>query len=43
MLRAAALNGINSISEFMALEIDGLSVAEIKVVKNKTEIVYNIS
>ncbi|OHE18266.1 MAG: hypothetical protein A2540_07760 [Sulfurimonas sp. RIFOXYD2_FULL_37_8] len=42
VLRAAARNAINSIQEFMALEIDGLSVAEIKVIKNKTEIIYNI-
>jgi cytoplasmic iron level regulating protein YaaA (DUF328/UPF0246 family) len=43
VLRAVAQNGINSIQEFMALEIEGLSVAEIKVIKNKTEIVYNIA
>jgi hypothetical protein len=28
--------------EFMALEIEGLSVSEIRVVKNKTEITYDI-
>lgn len=43
VLRAVAQNNINSIEEFMALEIEGLSVAEIKVVKNKTEIIYNIT
>lgn len=43
VLRAVAQNGINSIQEFMALEIEGLSVEEIKVIKNKTEIVYNIA
>ncbi|TKI71146.1 YaaA family protein [Sulfurimonas crateris] len=43
VLRAVAQNGINSREEFMALEIDGLSVEEIKVIKNKTEIVYNIT
>ncbi len=43
VLRAVAQNNINSIDEFMSLEIDGLSAAEIKVVKNKREIVYNIS
>lgn len=42
VLRAAALNKIESIEEFMALEIEGLSVHEIKVIKNKTEIIYNI-
>ena len=43
VLRAVAQNAIMSMSEFMALEIHGLSVAEIKVIKNKTEIVYNIT
>lgn len=43
VLRAVAQNNINSMKEFMALEIEGLSVAEIKVVKNKTEIIYNIT
>lgn len=43
VLRAVAQNGINSMQEFMTLEIEGLSVAEIKVIKNKTEIVYNIA
>ena len=42
VLKAVAQNNISSIDEFMALEIDGLSVQEIKVIKNKTEIVYNI-
>lgn len=42
VLRAVAQKGINSMKEFMALEIEGLSIKEIKVVKNKTEIVYNI-
>ncbi len=43
VLRAVAQNGINSMSEFMALEIEGLSVSEIKVIKNRTEIIYNIT
>ncbi len=43
VLRAVAQNGIKSMNEFMALEIEGLSVAEIKVIKNRTEIVYNIT
>ncbi|MGE4420044.1 MAG: YaaA family protein [Sulfurimonas sp.] len=42
VLRAVAQKGINSMKEFMALEIEGLSVAEIRVVKNKTEIIYDI-
>ena len=42
VLRELAKNNITSIKEFMNLEIDGLSVQEIKVTKNKTEIIYNI-
>jgi hypothetical protein len=42
VLRELAKNDINSIEEFKALEIDGLQIKEIKVIKNKTEIVYNI-
>ncbi|MDD3855109.1 YaaA family protein [Sulfurimonas sp.] len=42
VLRAVAQKGINSMKEFMALEIEGLSVSEIRVVKNKTEIIYDI-
>jgi len=42
VLRELAKNNINSIEEFKALEIDGLQIKEIKVIKNKTEIVYNI-
>lgn len=43
VLRELAKHDINSMEEFMALEIDGLSVHEIKTIKNKTEIVYNIT
>ncbi len=43
VLRTVAQNVINSMQEFMTLEIEGLSVEEIKVIKNKTEIVYNIA
>ncbi len=43
VLRAVAQNNINSIKEFMSLEIEGLSIKEIKVIKNKTEIIYNIT
>lgn len=42
VLKAVAQKSINSMEEFMALEIESLSVSEIKVIKNKTEIVYNI-
>ena len=42
VLKEIAKNNIQSLSEFMKLEIDTLSVSEIKVVKNKTEIIYNI-
>ena len=40
VLRELAKNKINSMEEFKSLEIEGLSVKEIKVIKNKTEIVY---
>ena len=42
VLRECAKHQITSLKEFMSLEIEGLLVAEIKQVKNKTEIVYNI-
>jgi len=42
VLKALGENNINSLEEFMALEIDSLHVKEIKVIKNKTEIVYDI-
>ena len=42
VLREIAKHNITSMDEFMALEIEGLSVQEIKVIKNKTEIIYNI-
>lgn len=43
VLRELARNQTDSIKEFMNLEIEGLSVHEIKVIKNKTEIIYNIT
>jgi len=43
VLREIAKHEIKSIEEFMSLEIEGLSIAEIKVIKNKTEIIYNIT
>lgn len=42
VLRELAKHNITSLEEFMALEIETLSVQEIKVIKNKTEIIYNI-
>jgi len=42
VLRELAKHDIKSIEEFMSLEIEGLSVHEIKTTKNKTEIVFNI-
>ncbi|MEA1892535.1 MAG: YaaA family protein [Campylobacterota bacterium] len=42
VLRECAQNNIQSIEEFMALEIETLQVKEIRVIKNKTEIIYNI-
>jgi len=43
VLKEIAKNNINSMEEFMTLEINNLQVKEIKVIKNKTEIVYNIT
>ena len=43
VLRELAKHKISSMEEFMSLEIEGLSVHEIKTTKNKTEIVYNIT
>ncbi len=42
VLRELAKHNINSIEEFISLEIATLQIKEIKVIKNKTEIVYNI-
>ncbi|MCF6340164.1 MAG: YaaA family protein [Sulfurimonas sp.] len=41
-LKTIAQNNIKSMKEFMALEIKELQVKEIKIMKNKTEISYNI-
>ena len=43
VLRELAKHNITSLDEFMSLEIPTLSVQEIKVIKNKREIVYNIT
>jgi len=43
VLKAIANANIESIDDFKKLEIDGLSIHEIKTIKNKTEIVYNIT
>jgi len=42
VLRRLALNGVDSLDAFMKLEIEGLMVSEIKKMKNKTEIVFDI-
>ena len=42
VLREIAKHNINSLKEFQSLEIDGLQIKEIKVIKNKTEIIYDI-
>jgi uncharacterized protein len=42
VLRELAKHNITSLEEFKSLEIDTLQVHEIKVIKNKTEITYNI-
>ncbi len=42
VLREVARANITSLNAFNSLEIEGLSVHEIKKTKNKTEIVYNI-
>lgn len=42
VLREVSKNNINSLEEFMTLEIEGLNIQEIQVIKNKTQIVYNI-
>lgn len=42
VLREVAQNATTSLEEFMSLQLDGLKVHEIKRLKNKTEIVYNI-
>ncbi len=42
VLREVAKAGIDSLESFHALEIEGLSIHEIKKTKNKTEIIYNI-
>lgn len=42
VLRELAKHNINSLEKFKTLEIEGLEVKEIQMIKNKTEIVYNI-
>ncbi len=42
VLREVATHNVRSLEEFMVLEIDGLSVSDIKTIKNKTEITYDI-
>jgi cytoplasmic iron level regulating protein YaaA (DUF328/UPF0246 family) len=42
VLREIAINKINTMKEFMALPVEGLSLSEIQTRKNKTEIIYTI-
>jgi len=42
VLKALAKNNISSLEQFKKLQIENLSIHEIKIIKNKTEIVYNI-
>lgn len=42
VLRELAKHNITSLEEFKSMEIDSLQIKEIKIIKNKTEIVYNI-
>ena len=42
VLRHLALNSVDSLEAFMKLEIEGLMVNEIRKMKNKTEIVFDI-
>lgn len=42
VLKEVAKGNVTSIKEFMSLEIEGLKILEIKIVKNKTEIIYDI-
>ena len=43
VLREIAKNNISTLDEFRSMEIPNLSIHEIKVIKNKTEIIYNIT
>ena len=42
VLKEVAIHNITSLEEFMKLKIEGLELSEIKTIKNKTEIIYNI-
>jgi len=42
VLRKLAQNTINNIEDFISLEIENLQIKEIKIIKNKQEIVYDI-
>jgi len=43
VLRQIAIEGVESLEAFSKLEIENLSVHDIKKTKNKTEIIYNIT
>jgi len=42
VLHEIAKHNISSLKEFNSLEIEGLQIKEIKVIKNKTQIIYDI-
>ncbi|MDY0117491.1 MAG: YaaA family protein [Sulfurimonadaceae bacterium] len=42
VLREIAKNNITSLEEFQKLEIENLTIKEMKIIKNKTEIIYDI-
>ncbi len=42
VLREIALKGIQTLEEFMAMNIEGLKINEIQTRKNRTEIIFNI-
>jgi len=42
VLREIAKNNINSLKEFKSMEIENLNIQEIKIIKNQTQIIYNI-
>ncbi len=42
ILRKLAQQNIDNLQDFISLEIDNLQIKEIKIIKNKREIIYNI-
>ena len=43
VLREIAIHNVDSLQKLRSLEIEALQIKEIKIIKNKTEIVYNIN